>query len=205
MEAIDILLRRDGEEDALGVHVAGQGKLDEDAINVITGIELFDQSDELVSGRRLRRSDQLAEDAHLLAGADLAADIRLGCGIVPDKDRGQTGTQSGDGNEKLHLVGDFGLDLVRVEISVEYDRGHKSPCGEEINYTLVYRDWRGDASASGRRRKMIPAKMVQTVVCPICHGGLRFNEDFTKLRCTECGKHYRVQDEVPVLLAQEAE
>ena len=52
---------------------------------------------------------------------------------------------------------------------------------------------------------MITAKMSKTVVCPICHGGLRFNEDFTKLRCIECGKRYRVEDEIPVLLAQEAE
>jgi uncharacterized protein len=52
---------------------------------------------------------------------------------------------------------------------------------------------------------MIPAKLVNTVVCPICHGGLRFNADFTKLRCTKCDKHYRVQDGIPVLLPQEAE
>ena len=52
---------------------------------------------------------------------------------------------------------------------------------------------------------MIPAKLVKVVVCPICHGGLRFNEDFTRLRCTECGKRFRVQDGIPVLLAQEAE
>lgn len=52
---------------------------------------------------------------------------------------------------------------------------------------------------------MIPAKLVKTVVCPICHGGLRFNEDFTKLRCTDCDKRFRVQDGIPVLLPQEAE
>jgi uncharacterized protein YbaR (Trm112 family) len=52
---------------------------------------------------------------------------------------------------------------------------------------------------------MVPAKLVQTVVCPICHNTLRFNADFTKLRCTGCGKKYRVLDEIPVLLAQEAE
>ena len=52
---------------------------------------------------------------------------------------------------------------------------------------------------------MIPAEMVKTVVCPICHGGLRFNADFTKLRCTQCEKRFRVEDGIPVLLAQEAE
>jgi uncharacterized protein YbaR (Trm112 family) len=52
---------------------------------------------------------------------------------------------------------------------------------------------------------MIPAKLVKTVVCPICHGELRFNADFTKLCCVECGKSFRVEDGIPVLLAQEAE
>jgi uncharacterized protein YbaR (Trm112 family) len=52
---------------------------------------------------------------------------------------------------------------------------------------------------------MIPAELVKIVVCPLCHGGLRFNADFTKLRCTECGKRFRVEDEIPILLAQEAE
>jgi uncharacterized protein YbaR (Trm112 family) len=52
---------------------------------------------------------------------------------------------------------------------------------------------------------MIPAKLVKTVACPICHGRLRFNADFTKLRCSECGKRFRVEDGIPVLLAQDAE
>ena len=52
---------------------------------------------------------------------------------------------------------------------------------------------------------MIPAQIVKTVVCPICHGGLQFNENFTKLRCLQCGRRYRVEDGIPVLLAQEAE
>jgi len=52
---------------------------------------------------------------------------------------------------------------------------------------------------------MIPAQIIKTAVCPVCHGGLRINESFTKLRCVECGKQYRVEDGIPVLLAQEAE
>jgi uncharacterized protein YbaR (Trm112 family) len=52
---------------------------------------------------------------------------------------------------------------------------------------------------------MIPVKLVKIVVCPICHGGFRFNAELTKLRCTECGKSFRVEDGIPVLLAQEAE
>ena len=46
--------------------------------------------------------------------------------------------------------------------------------------------------------------MAQTVACPVCHGILRFNADFTRLRWTGCQRQYRVQAEIPVLLAQEA-
>jgi uncharacterized protein YbaR (Trm112 family) len=52
---------------------------------------------------------------------------------------------------------------------------------------------------------MIPAKLVKTVVCPICHGGLGFNAELTRLHCAKCNKQFRVVDEIPVLLAQEAE
>ena len=52
---------------------------------------------------------------------------------------------------------------------------------------------------------VIPAQVVCTFVCPVCKGGLRLNQDFTRLRCVQCGRRYRVQDEIPVLLPQEAE
>jgi len=63
------------------------------------------------------------------------------------------------------------------------------------------RVWRSEFPGEDR---LIPAKMAQTVVCPICHGNLRFNADFTRLRCTGCQRHYRVQDEIPVLLPPQA-
>jgi uncharacterized protein YbaR (Trm112 family) len=52
---------------------------------------------------------------------------------------------------------------------------------------------------------MVPAKLVKIAVCPICHAGLRFNADFTKLRYTGCDRRFRVDDGIPALLAQEAE
>ena len=54
VEAVDILIRRDGEQDALGIDVGGQRKLDENAIDFIAGIELLDEGDEFVGGRSLR-------------------------------------------------------------------------------------------------------------------------------------------------------
>ncbi len=51
---------------------------------------------------------------------------------------------------------------------------------------------------------MVPARLVEFVVCPLCYGKLRINQDFSKLRCVECGKRYRICDEIPILLPQEA-
>jgi uncharacterized protein len=54
-------------------------------------------------------------------------------------------------------------------------------------------------------KTMVPAQIVKIAVCPVCHGALRFNQDFSKLRCVQCDRRYRVEDDIPVLLAQEAE
>lgn len=205
MEAIDILLRGDGEEDALGIDMGRQGKLDKDAIDLIAGIELLDQGNQFAGRRSHGRGDQFAENTELFAGADLAADIALRGRIVSDQNRRQTGAQAG-GSELLHFLGDLGLDLGCEKSSVKHDCGHKCPPtrkGWDIS-SVPGLDW-GCERGVDRMSEMIPAKLVKFVVCPICHGGLRFNEDFSRLRCTECGKRYRVEDGIPVLLAQEAE
>ena len=52
---------------------------------------------------------------------------------------------------------------------------------------------------------MVPARLMELVVCPTCHAKLRINQDFSKLRCVECGKHYRICNEIPILLPQQCE
>jgi uncharacterized protein YbaR (Trm112 family) len=53
---------------------------------------------------------------------------------------------------------------------------------------------------------MIDSEIVKIAVCPLCHGALRVEEEAgTRLRCAACGKRYRVEDGIPVLLAQQAE
>jgi uncharacterized protein YbaR (Trm112 family) len=51
---------------------------------------------------------------------------------------------------------------------------------------------------------MVPARLVKLIVCPYCHSTLRFNADFTSLRCTGCDRRFRVEDEIPVLLIQDS-
>ena len=77
VEAVDVLIGRDGEEDAVGVDVRRQGHLDEDAVDVGAAVEAFDDGEQFVGGDGGGRRDLFAEDAEFVAGFDLAADVDL--------------------------------------------------------------------------------------------------------------------------------
>ena len=86
MEAVDVLVGSDCLEETLGVDVLRQRKLDEDAVDVVAGVELGDEGEHLVGGDALGRRDHLAEDAELAAGLYLAANVDLRGGNLADKD-----------------------------------------------------------------------------------------------------------------------
>lgn len=48
------------------------------------------------------------------------------------------------------------------------------------------------------------SRLTEVLVCPICKGPLRFNEDRTMLMCAKCGKGFAMIGEIPVLLEKEA-
>lgn len=48
-------------------------------------------------------------------------------------------------------------------------------------------------------------KLVEKLVCPTCKNSLTYEKDKEKLICGECKLAYRVTNNVPVLLADEAE
>lgn len=48
-------------------------------------------------------------------------------------------------------------------------------------------------------------KLLEKLVCPTCKGKLTFKEDENRLVCDKCKVAYRVEDNIPVLLADEAE
>ncbi|MGA9673278.1 MAG: Trm112 family protein [Terracidiphilus sp.] len=47
------------------------------------------------------------------------------------------------------------------------------------------------------------ASVLDQLACPVCLGGLRFNED--RLVCASCGRGYPIVDGIPVLIAERAE
>lgn len=48
-------------------------------------------------------------------------------------------------------------------------------------------------------------QLLQKIVCPECKGKLRYDKQKEQLICENCRVKYRVTDDIPVLLADEAE
>ncbi len=51
----------------------------------------------------------------------------------------------------------------------------------------------------------LPEKLLEKLVCPECKGKLQYLEEKNRLVCNECRLAYRIDNEVPVLLTDEAE
>ncbi len=69
----------------------GQRQLDEDAVDVVAGVEGGDQVEHVFGGDVVGRGDEVAVNAEFGAGLHLAADVDLRGGDVADQDRGEAG------------------------------------------------------------------------------------------------------------------
>jgi uncharacterized protein len=47
-------------------------------------------------------------------------------------------------------------------------------------------------------------KLLEILVCPKCHGDLRYDEEPHSLVCERCRLRYPVEDDIPVMLIDEA-
>lgn len=47
-------------------------------------------------------------------------------------------------------------------------------------------------------------RLLQIIVCPKCRSDLVYDEQKAELRCPECRLVYRVEDDIPILLIDEA-
>lgn len=50
----------------------------------------------------------------------------------------------------------------------------------------------------------LDTRLLQIIVCPKCRGELVYEREKAELRCTECRLVYRVEDDIPILLIDEA-
>jgi uncharacterized protein YbaR (Trm112 family) len=50
----------------------------------------------------------------------------------------------------------------------------------------------------------VAKELVELLVCPNCRGRIEYKERRNLIICTECGLHYPVRDNIPVMLVEEA-
>lgn len=48
-------------------------------------------------------------------------------------------------------------------------------------------------------------ELLEILVCPKCKGELEYREEEEVLVCHECRLRYRIEDEIPIMLIDEAE
>ena len=52
---------------------------------------------------------------------------------------------------------------------------------------------------------MIDQELLDILACPACKGSLEYDQQKEKLICHSCRLMYRVEDDIPVMLVDEAE
>jgi uncharacterized protein YbaR (Trm112 family) len=48
-------------------------------------------------------------------------------------------------------------------------------------------------------------ELLSILVCSVCKGDLAYEEGLQRLTCNACRLHYRIVDDIPVMLVEEAE
>jgi uncharacterized protein YbaR (Trm112 family) len=51
----------------------------------------------------------------------------------------------------------------------------------------------------------LSSQLLEKLVCPKCRGKLDYHEDEERLLCENCRLSYRITDDIPVLLIDEAD
>ncbi|MCP4631483.1 MAG: Trm112 family protein [candidate division Zixibacteria bacterium] len=52
---------------------------------------------------------------------------------------------------------------------------------------------------------MLSEKLLEILVCPSCKGELEYNQSDAKLLCNSCRLKYRIEENIPIMLIEEAE
>jgi uncharacterized protein YbaR (Trm112 family) len=52
---------------------------------------------------------------------------------------------------------------------------------------------------------MLSEKLLEILACPKCKGDLNYDRDNNKLICENCRLRYRIDDDIPIMLIDEAE
>ena len=123
MKTVDVFCGVDGFENFFCVDLFGEGKLDEDAVDVVVAVEIVDEFQHVFGGGGGQRRVQPTGEAELFASGDFAFDVELGGWIFSDEDGSEAGTDA-LGVKACNFVLQFEEDLVADFESIKDACGH---------------------------------------------------------------------------------
>ena len=94
METVDVFLRGDAPKHALGVDMARQRQLDQDAVDLLSAVELLDHGHQFRRRGLCGQAQGLGVRPDAVAGADLVSDVDLGSRILADQNGGKAGANA---------------------------------------------------------------------------------------------------------------
>ena len=47
---------------------------------------------------------------------------------------------------------------------------------------------------------MLSDKLLEILCCPQCHGDLRYDREHATLTCLKCGRVYRIENDIPIMI-----
>jgi len=123
METVHVFGRINGFENTLGINLRRERELDEDSVDVVGTIQVFDDSEQVESSRGGKRSNKRTGETELLAGCNFTFYIKLRGGVLADKNGCEAGANTGRGKQ-AYFIAQLGEDLVPDFEAVEDARGH---------------------------------------------------------------------------------
>jgi len=151
MKTVDVFSRVDGFEDAFGIYLRRERKLNENAVDVVVTIQAIDDGEEIFGADGSRRSEKPARQAELFARGNFAFYIELRSGAFADEDGGEPGTNACS-DKGTNLVLQLGEDLVPDFQAIEKARGHEVSLSERRrnHNTAENGDWQATVIATYR-------------------------------------------------------
>lgn len=58
---------------------------------------------------------------------------------------------------------------------------------------------------NNKRGNMLSEKLLAILACPKCKGGLDYKSDLNQLICNNCRLIYKIEDDIPNMIIEEAE
>ena len=52
---------------------------------------------------------------------------------------------------------------------------------------------------------MLEKKLLEILACPACKGNLEYDEKNQRLTCPTCRLKYKIEEDIPIMLVEEAE